>query len=424
MSAPFPALDLHIDVNVYGTDMTSSPATVSSPPSTRSPWTQLAILGVVLFASVSTELLPPALILGMSATLHVEPAAIGTLVTVWAGTIVVGTVPAIRLTRRIDRKRLLVGSLLVFAAATLVVALVPVFAVVVAARMVSAVAAAVSWSVVFAFVPVLAAPERLGRAMAVVLGGGTLASVIGVPLGAALAAAGGWPWAFAGAAVLLAASAAVLARRLPHVPAEQDAGPARRGADRTALPVGALLSAGALLLTAYMAVFAFIVPVLGGAGIAPGSAAALLLAAGVAGAVALALGGAVGDRFPTATLLVLVAAIPTGSAMLAVAPGAVAPSALAVAGVTALGFGIGGLPPVFQARIARTASPGLREFAMSLFVVVLNIGIAAGSALGAMLAGSAGTRVLPVLSTALGAAALVAFAVILALTSTSRRRSR
>lgn len=401
--------------------MTSSPATVSPSPGIRTAWAQLAILGAVLFASVSTELLPPALILGMSATLDVPPAAIGTLVTVWAGTIVVGTVPAVRLTRRFDRKRLLIGSLLVFAAATLVVALVPVFAVVVAARMLSAVAASVSWSVVFAFVPALAAPERLGRAMAVVLGGGTLASVIGVPLGAALAAAGGWQWAFVGAAVLLAACTAVLAHRLPPVPPAQEAGSGQRGGDRSAIPVGALLAAGALLLTGYMSVFAFIVPVLGGAGVAPGQAAALLLAAGIAGAVGLALGGAFGDRFPTASLLALVAAIPAGSGVLALAPSSPTPPALAVAGVTALGFGIGGLPPVFQARVARTASPALREFAMSLFVVVLNVGIALGSALGAVVAGSVGTGGLAVMSTILGAAALVAFAAILVVTSRLRR---
>ncbi|WP_348786497.1 MFS transporter [Leifsonia sp. NPDC080035] len=401
--------------------MTASTATLRSSGARRRGGTPLLLaLGLTLFASVSTELLPPALILGMSSTLGVDAAAVGALVTVWAVTIVVCTVPAVRLTRRLPRRALLTASLLLFAAATLVVALVPSFAVVVAARIVSALAAAVSWSVVFAYVPRLVPEERLGRAMAIVLGGGTLASVLGVPIGAALAAAGGWQWAFLGAAVLLALSAAALARGLPALDPPGDDGRSRRGIDRSAIPVGALLGAGALLLTGYMTVYAFIVPVLGAAGVRPVQASAVLLAAGIAGAVALVAGGALGDRFPDGTLLVLVATIAAGAVLLAVAtsPGA------AIAGAVALGFGIGGLPPVFQARIARTASPAFRDLAVSLFVVILNVGIAAGSATGAAILGTGGLGTLAVVASALAVAALLAFALTLAVTRQTSRRQR
>ena len=74
--------------------MTSSTATVPSIPTRRRSTPLLFALGLALFASVSTELLPPALLLGMSGTLGVDAGAVGTLVTVWAVTIVVGTVPA------------------------------------------------------------------------------------------------------------------------------------------------------------------------------------------------------------------------------------------------------------------------------------------------------------------------------------------
>ncbi len=372
-------------------------------------------LGLTLFASVSTELLPPALILGMSSTLGVDAAAIGTLVTVWALTIVIGTVPALRVTRWIPRKALLIASLFVFAGATLVVALVPLFPVVVAARMVSAVAAAVSWSVVFAYVPRLVPAERLGRAMAVVLGGGTLASVLGVPIGAALATAGTWQWAFVGAAALLALSAVILARGLPRLAAAADGSRPGGTLDRSAIPVGVLLGAGALLLTGYMTLYAYIVPVLGAAGIEPVHVSAVLLSAGIAGAGALLLGGAFSDRFPVASLLAVVAAVVLGAGLLAVAPDFPVAPAVATAGTVALGFGIGGLPPVFQARVARTASPTFRDLATSLFAVVLNMGIAAGSALGAVLVGDGQLGSLGTVATVLSFAAFLAFALTLAL---------
>lgn len=403
--------------------MTASTATLRPSPTGGRRTTPLLIaLGLTLFASVSTELLPPALLVGMSATLGVDEGAVGTLVTVWAVTIVIGTVPAVRLTRRIPRRALLTASLLLFAAATLVVALVPSFAVVVGARIVSALAAAVAWSVVFAYVPRLVPPERLGRAMSVVLGGGTLASVAGVPIGAALAALGGWPWAFAGASALLALSAVVLARWLPELEqAEEDTAGGRR-IDRTAIPVGLLLGAGAVLLTGYMTVFAYIVPVLGSAGVGRVEVSAVLLAAGIAGAVALAAGGAVGDRFPASTLLALVAAVVAGGVLLAVAAGDGASGVPATAGAVALGFGIGGLPPVFQARIARTASPAFRDLAVSLFVVVLNVGIAVGSAVGAAVIRTGDVRALAIVAAVLAAAAFVVFAATLAVLSVRRGR--
>ncbi|GAA2050730.1 MFS transporter [Leifsonia soli] len=394
--------------------MTASPASIGSPPSARGRTPLLLGLGLAVFASVSTELLPPALILGMSSTLGVDASAVGSLVAVWAVTIVVGTVPAVRVTRHVPRKPLLVVSLVVLAVATAVVAVVPVFGVVLAARLVSALAAAVSWSVVFAYVPTLVPPARLGRAMAIVLGGGTLASVLGVPVGAALAAAGAWQWAFLGAAGVLLTSALVLAVGLPGLAGARNGGTRTRDIDRTAIPVAALLSAGALLLTGYMTLYAYIVPVLGAARIGPDGVGAVLLVAGVAGGLALLLGGALSDRYPATALLVLVAAIPTGILLAAIAPGSVLAQPLAAAGTALIGFGIGGLPPVLQARVARTASATFRPLATSLFVVILNIGIAAGSALGGSLMATAGRGAVAPVALLLTGAALAAFAALIA----------
>lgn len=394
--------------------MTASPASIASSPTARTRTPLLLSLGLALFASVSTELLPPALILGMSSTLGVGASAVGALVTVWAVTIVVGTVPAMQVTRHLPRKPLLVASLAVLAVATVVVAVVPVFAVVVVARLVSALAAAVSWSVVFAYVPMLTPPERLGRAMAVVLGGGTLASVLGAPAGAALAAAGAWQWAFLGAAGLVIVSALVLAMGLPRLPGAPTGGRRIRSHDRSAIPVAALLSAGALLLTGYMTLYAYIVPVLGTARIGPDSVGTVLLMAGVAGAVALVLGGALSDRYPVTALLILVSAVPAGILLITIAPASGLPQPLAAAGTALIGFGIGGLPPVLQAQVARTASAIFRPLATGLFVVVLNIGIAAGSAVGAVLLATSGRGSVPPVALLLAGAAAAVFAALVA----------
>ncbi|MFF9564662.1 MFS transporter [Leifsonia sp. NPDC014704] len=401
--------------------MTASPASIAPSPTARMRTPLLLGLGLALFASVSTELLPPALILGMSSTLGIDASAVGALVAVWAVTIVVGTVPAMQVTRHVPRKPLLVVSLAVLAVATVVVAAVPVFAVVVVARLVSALAAAVSWSVVFTYVPMLAPPERLGRAMAVVLGGGTLASVLGVPAGAALAAAGAWQWAFLGAAGLVIVSALVLAVGLPRLPGAPTGGMRTRSLDRSAISVAALLSAGALLLTGYMTLYAYIVPVLGAAGIGPDGVGTVLLMAGVAGAVALLLGGALSDRYPATALLVLVAAVPAGILLITTAPSSGLPQPLAAAGTALVGFGIGGLPPVLQARVARTASATFRPLATGLFVVVLNIGIAVGSTVGGSLIATSGQGSVGPSALLLSGSAVAAFTALVV--RPARRRS-
>jgi MFS transporter, DHA1 family, inner membrane transport protein len=380
------------------------------PATKRVPWFLLATLGLAMFASVSTELLPPALVLGMSATLGVGPAQIGALVTVWAVCIVVGTVPLVRVTARMPRRALLVASLLVFAAASLVVALVPVYAVVLVARVVSALMAALSWSVIFGYVPDLVPRERLGRAMSVVLGGGTLASVLGVPIGALLASIGTWQLAFVGSAVVLAAAAAIAGWRLPSRPGSAGRSGERARLDRSMRRVVIILATGALLLTGYMTLYAYIVPVtVDGARVPDGAISGILLASGIAGAIALVIGGALGDRWPRAVLVGLVATVPLGAGLVAWAAMTPATPWVAVVGTVLIGFGIGGMPPLFQARVVRVASPATREFASSLFVVVLNVGIAAGSALGAGVLLAGGITTVAVTAFALTAAALIAF---------------
>lgn len=120
------------------------------------------------------------------------------------------------------------------------------------------------------------------------------------------------------------------------------------------------------------------------------------------------------DRYPATALLVLVAAVPTGILLVALAPASALPPALAAAGTAVIGFGIGGLPPVLQARVARTASATFRPLATSLFVVVLNVGIAAGSALGGSLMAASGRGTVAPVALLLTGAALAAFAALVA----------
>jgi len=160
------------------------------------PYFALATVAIAIFLSVTTEMLPTGLLPEMSADLHVSESLIGITVSVFAFTVVVSTAPLTALTRRIPRHALVVTVLLVLAVSTVATASAPTYILLVAARIVGGLAHGVFWSVVGAYAAYLVPRDQVGRAVSITLGGGSLAFVLGVPLGTALGHAIGWRASF------------------------------------------------------------------------------------------------------------------------------------------------------------------------------------------------------------------------------------
>ena len=84
--------------------------------------------------------------------------------------------------------------------------------------------------------------------------------------------------------------------------------------------------------------------------------------------------------------------------------------AVAVAAVAVWGVLTGLLPPVFQTRMARIAAPGIRDVAGAVAITALNVGIAAGAALGGLVLARCGPTGLVLAAAGVAAAgALVLF---------------
>lgn len=157
-----------------------------------------------------------------------------------------------------DRRRLLVAASAVLAIGLVVQATTSSFAVAAAGRVLAGIGAAGYQSTASAAAGFLAEPERRGRALAAVLLGGTLALVLGAPLGIAAGALIGWRTAtaaLAGLAVAVAAMTPLIRRfELPRISV-----PARLGVivDRrfaAVLVMTALLMIPGYLLLSYVAV--------------------------------------------------------------------------------------------------------------------------------------------------------------------------
>lgn len=161
------------------------------------------------------------LVLPISRDLAISPAAAGQLMTVFALAYAVLSPLLAALTARMSRRTLLLLALGVFVVGNTMTALAPTYALVLLTRVVAAAGAAMFTPTASAVATALAEPERRGRALALVMGGLSVSSAIGVPLGTWLGASS-WRatiWLVVGLGVIgfIGVLAAVPELRLPAV---------------------------------------------------------------------------------------------------------------------------------------------------------------------------------------------------------------
>jgi DHA1 family inner membrane transport protein len=365
------------------------------------PWGGLLVLAGAVFLSVTAEMLPTGLLPEMSAELKVGESQIGLLVSVFAFAVVLTSIPLARLTRRVPRHRLIVLVLTVVSITSAVSAVAPSFELLVGARIVGGMAHGLFWAVMGAYSGYLVPKEQLGKAVAITTGGGTLAFVLGVPLGTMLGHALGWRSAFGAIAALCIVGAVLMMWLLPRVerPARSDASIARhpsgrRKLDATVPAVALLCLLAAVIMIGHYAFYTFIAPYLTGElGVARGDVALLLAVYGIAGAVGLVLAGTVFGPRPTLGLVlsVVVAALSVSvMALFAAAP------AIAIPAFVLWGLVFGTLPPLLGARLLHAASVDIRDTASAFYSTSFNIGIGGGALVGAALLDGLGLTSLPV----------------------------
>ncbi|MEV3978114.1 MFS transporter [Nonomuraea sp. NPDC049758] len=334
----------------------------------------------------------------ISADLGISTSAAGQLMTVFALAYALLSPLLAALTARLSRKRLLLLALAVFVAGNVLTALAPTYPLVMATRVVAAAGAAMFTPTASGVANALTSPERRGRALALVMGGLSVSSAVGVPLGTWLGSVSGWRatmWLVVGLGVIGFAGVAAL------VPDVRVAVSGRLGerfaplADRRVLVVLVtqllMFGAGFTAYTYIGSLFDLPLP-------------AVLWAWGLGGIVGNQLGGRLTDAYgPRRMVLIGLAA---STVFLALIP--VANLALPIALVWALLWGALGwlVAPAQQFRTVAAVPDnvpiGLGLLSSAQYVGLFAAGIAGGLALDAY--GRAGVVVL---ATGLGVAALL-----------------
>lgn len=219
------------------------------------------LLALAVFAMGTSEFMLAGLLPDLAADLGVPVATAGLLTSGFAIGMVVGAPLFAALARRWPPRTSLLAFLGLFLAAHVVGALTESFAVLLATRILAAFANAGFLAVALTATAALVAPDRKGRALAVLLGGTTIATVAGVPGGALLGALLDWRATFWAVAVLCLPAALGVLRGLPET---REAHGTRLLAELAVLrrPRLALVMAlGALVNAATFGAFTYIAPV-------------------------------------------------------------------------------------------------------------------------------------------------------------------
>ena len=347
----------------------------------RRGWLAVATVATGTFAVVTTEMLPVGLLTPISDGLNVSDGATGLVLTLASVVAAIAAPAVLILAGRMDRRVVLAAMSVVLVVANTMAALAQNFAMLLGARVLVGLSIGGFWAIGASLAVRLVPAASAGRATALIFGGVSVASVVGVPLGTLIGELVGWRFAFGAMAAFSALVAVALFVFVPPLPAGR---PARLGELPAVLRRGGVLAgtvALVLVVAGHFGAYTYVRPVLervGGLG--PGSIGVLLLVYGTAGIAGnFAVGGVVG-RSPRVAL--------AGAAGLL----AVAVFALAIAGtwttgtagaIVLWGLAYGAVPVALQSWLLR-AAPDEPEVASAVFVTGFQVAISAGSLLGGL----------------------------------------
>ncbi|WP_132957528.1 MFS transporter [Rhizobium sp. BK251] len=347
----------------------------------------LFALTIAAYAIGTTEFVIVGLLPTVANDLHITLPLAGLIVSVYALGVTFGAPILTALTGRIERKPLLLGLMALFVLGNAMAALSPGYAPLLVARVLSAFAHGVFFSVGSTIAADLVPENRRASAIAMMFMGLTVAIVTGVPLGTFIGQTFGWRSTFAAVAVLGLVAFAGIAILLPAT--LKKAPPASLLDQVRVLGSGRLLMVFAMTALGYggtFVTFTFLASILEEVtGFAASSVSLILVLYGVAIAIGNVVGGRLANRSPVKALtglFMLQALVLVIFSFTAVSPWLTIPT------LAALGFlsfaNVPGLQ-LYVVELARQYRPAAVDVASALNIAAFNLGIAAGAWIGGLI---------------------------------------
>jgi MFS transporter, DHA1 family, inner membrane transport protein len=328
----------------------------------------------------SGVMLPAGLLNPIAAELAVSSAAAGQLMLAGGIVVAIGAPLLAAFTSAIDRRKLLVFSLLLFGAGHLASAVVTDFTSLLVLRAVTMMGATIFTPQAAATAGLLVPGARRAEAIAFIFIGWSAASVVGIPLASYLANVVGWRSVFVGMGLLCLVAAALVWISLES---RLFVTPLNAAAWRQALTSPLILTI--LLVTAFsmsgqMMVFTYLAPLFRDVFAAgPGAISAGFAVAGVTGVIGNFIAARVVGRFGIDPVIAaMVSCLVAGLGIFAAGFGSLP---VAMLGIGIWGFGSFSSNSLQQSRLVAVA-PALASATVALNTSVVYVGQASGAALG------------------------------------------
>jgi predicted MFS family arabinose efflux permease len=359
---------------------------------------RILVLAVATFAIGTDGFVINGLLPAIARDLGVSHATAGQLVTAFALTYAVSSPVLSAVTSRVSRNRVMLAGLGVFVLSNVLTALAPSYGVALLSRLLAGAAAALVTPNAIAVGMSLVDEGRRGRAVSLVMGGMTVASAVGVPLGTWI---GGTDWRLT--LWLVAITGAVawvgILVGVPTVVLPMPTGLRERFAPLADRRVLAAVLTTTLTFSALYTTFTYIAtiaePVTGGDA---GLLALLLWVSGLAGIAGNALGGQLTDRIGARPVVLtgLIGIVLMQALLLA-------PLTLPIALAWAAGGAVAWLAVIGQQHRVASLAPRSAPVVLGLNGSALYLGTSLGGAFGGLALGAGGGAA--VVATAVGLAA-------------------
>lgn len=384
-----------------------------APGSGRAGAAASVTLALMAFVIVTGETTPVGLISDVARGVRASESQVGLTISGYALIAAATAVPLTRLTSRFERRRVLLACAAAFGVGHLVAALATTIEVLLVGRGLAAIGHGVYFAVAAPAAVRLARPGAEGRAGGRVAVGAASALVLGTPLATLVGQAAGWRTAMLAVAALSLVLAVAVAWLLPPLPAQHLDRPRSAGgvlATVRSPALAAVLGVTLAVVTAHFALFTYVAPYADQHLDLRGRAfTAVLVAYGTAAVLGSALGGRLADSAPVTAARV--AAGVFGAALVGL--WLTARLGVPAAGVPLLVLWGGAFSMVAVsaslAVLRRARGPAV-ETATALYGIAFQVGIVAGSALGAACFATGMLAVVPLAAAVGGLAALVLLA--------------
>ena len=350
-------------------------------------WLPIIGLAFAAFVFNTSEFLPVGLLPNIAEHLNETVSFTGLVITGYAWVVAVMSLPLTIITAKLERRKLLLALIAVFALAHFAVIVADTFERLFAARVAVALTHSIFWSIMTPLAARMAPRGKRAVGRAAVLGGTIVATVLGVPIGTQLGHMFGWQEAFFIIGIAAALVFALIWLVLPEC-VSTHAGSLK------SLPV--ILKRPALIqlycLTAVTVLgqytaYSYISPILQSVGgFADGDVVTTLFVFGIAGIIGTVLSSKLVDRYPSGALVAPLIAI---SACLFLIIPTCHHFGVLMGVVVIWGAAMTAVCMAFQTMLLN-AAPDAADIAASLYSGIFNIGIGGGAFLGSRILSASG----------------------------------